>query len=140
MFDPLSQYQLLGVARLLASELNSRLAPKNITLEMTDAALTYAVAQAYDPAYGARPLRRWLEHTVITDLSRMIVGGELPENSTVTCDYPPAGDKLAYAVVAKPLPQGVAAGLNGTGAWGALKRQLEPMGSDALGSIDDMEQ
>ena len=46
----------------MASELNERLAPKNITLTMTEAALEHAVAASYDPAYGARPLRRWLEH------------------------------------------------------------------------------
>jgi ATP-dependent Clp protease ATP-binding subunit ClpB len=61
-FDPLAKGQLIGVARLMAQELNDRLAPKNITLAMTDAALEYAVAASYEPAYGARPLRRWLEH------------------------------------------------------------------------------
>jgi ATP-dependent Clp protease ATP-binding subunit ClpB len=61
-FDPLARQQLLGVARLMASELNDRLAPKNISLTMTDAALEAAVNASYDPAYGARPLRRWLEH------------------------------------------------------------------------------
>lgn len=61
-FDPLGRAQLLGVARLMAAELNERLAPKNITLVVTDAALEFSVAASYDPAYGARPLRRWLEH------------------------------------------------------------------------------
>jgi hypothetical protein len=61
-FDPLAKGQLVGVARLMAAELNDRLAPKNISLAMTDAALEYAVASSFDPAYGARPLRRWLEH------------------------------------------------------------------------------
>ena len=61
-FDPLARGQLLGVARLMASELNDRLAPRNISLAMSDAALEFAVAASYDPAYGARPLRRWLEH------------------------------------------------------------------------------
>lgn len=45
MFDPLSAHQLLGVARLMAEELNDRLKPKNITLKMTDNALQYAVSQ-----------------------------------------------------------------------------------------------
>lgn len=72
IFEPLDRSQLLGVGRLMAGELNGRLAPKNITLELTDGALGHVVASAYDPAYGARPLRRWLEHHIITDLSRMI--------------------------------------------------------------------
>lgn len=141
-FDPLSQDQLLGVARLMAEELNVRLAPKNITLSCTDAALHYAVSQAYDPSYGARPLRRWLEHTIITDLSRMIIAGELPENSTVTCDMDAKQHQLTYKVEAKPIPAGFM-GLNGAGgsnsALNHLKRQLEPMGSDVLDAYDDME-
>ncbi|KAJ9505187.1 hypothetical protein QJQ45_010971, partial [Haematococcus lacustris] len=89
VFDPLGQDQMLGIARLIASELDSRLAPKNITLTITDAALQHAVAQATAAAgnvYGARPVRRWLEHNVITDLSRLIVMGRLPDSSNVACD------------------------------------------------------
>ena len=60
VFEPLTELQLLGVARLLALELNARLASKDVTLVVSDAALAHAVEVAYDPAYGARPLRRWL--------------------------------------------------------------------------------
>jgi hypothetical protein len=87
--------------------------------------------QAYEPAYGARPLRRWLEHTIITDLSRMIISGQLPDNSTVTADADPMSGPLAYSVEAKPLPAGADAA-NGGGFVGQLKRQLEPFGSNAL--------
>ena len=59
-FEPLSPTQLVGVARLMAAELGERLAPKNISLRVTEAALKLAVQQAYDPVYGARPIRRWL--------------------------------------------------------------------------------
>ncbi len=52
------------------------LAPHPHSIPPADAALDYAVAQAYDQRYGARPLRRWLEHSIVTPLSRMIVGGE----------------------------------------------------------------
>lgn len=132
VFDPLSSHQLLGVARLMAHELNDRLAPKNITLQATDAALHFAVSQAYEPAYGARPLRRWLEHTIITDLSRMIVAGQLPDNSIVTVDYDAVNQKLGYSVELKPLPADVAAD-GGVGVMSALKRQLgAPYGSAAL--------
>ncbi len=89
VFEPLQPQQLLGIARLLGRELATRLAPRNIGLEFTDDALSYAVQQAYDPVYGARPLRRWMEHTVITQLSRMIIGGQLPDNSDVLCDADP---------------------------------------------------
>lgn len=86
------QNQLLNIARLQAAELNSRLAPKNITLHITDAALQHAVHQATAASgtvYGARPLRRWLEQHIITDLSRLIVSGELPDSSDVYCDVAP---------------------------------------------------
>lgn len=102
IFSPLQQDQLMSVARLATGELNVRLAPKDITLEFTDAALKFAVTSSYDPAYGARPLRRWLERTVVTDLSRMIVAGELPESSAVLVDADASGAKLTYNVHAKP--------------------------------------
>lgn len=63
------------MARLQAVELNQRLKDRSITMELTDAALDFAVARSYDHLYGARPLRRWLEHSIITPLSRMIISG-----------------------------------------------------------------
>eukprot|EP00878_Enallax_costatus_P018316 GHUV01019274.1.p1 GENE.GHUV01019274.1~~GHUV01019274.1.p1 ORF type:complete len:128 (+),score=45.49 GHUV01019274.1:255-638(+) len=121
----------------MAHELDDRLAPKNITLTATDAALHFAVSQAYEPAYGARPLRRWLEHTIITDLSRMIVAGQLPDNSNVTVDYDPVNQKLGYSVEAKPLPAGVTDG-GSNSTLSVLKRQL----GDGYGStqLDDDEE
>jgi ATP-dependent Clp protease ATP-binding subunit ClpB len=79
-------------------ELNQRLIHKSITLDLTDAALDYAVAQSYDHMYGARPLRRWLEHHTLTDLSRMIVSGELMEGATVVADADPGKSGLRYTV------------------------------------------
>lgn len=79
-------------------ELNKRLIHKSITLEMTEAALDFAVTQSYDHMYGARPLRRWLEHHILTDLSRMIVSGELTEGSTVIANADQASKRLVYTV------------------------------------------
>ncbi|KAL6756651.1 P-loop containing nucleoside triphosphate hydrolase protein [Haematococcus lacustris] len=88
VFDPLGQDQMLGIARLIASELDSRLAPKNITLTITDAALQHAVAQATAAAgnvYGARPVRRWLEHNDdaadIVKRSRLLMTDSLASDS-----------------------------------------------------------
>ena len=75
VFEPLDQVRLRAVAQMQAADLNARLRSKNITLEMTDTALDYVVAESYDHLHGARPLRRWLEQHVITDLSRMLVSG-----------------------------------------------------------------
>ncbi|KAK9916599.1 hypothetical protein WJX75_004717 [Coccomyxa subellipsoidea] len=97
MFDPLGHEQLRKIAAIQVKELNQRLIHKSITLELTPAALDYAVAQSFDHMYGARPLRRWLEHNILTDLSRMIVSGELTEGSTVIADAD-AATGLRYTV------------------------------------------
>ncbi|KIY99611.1 Chaperone protein clpB [Monoraphidium neglectum] len=132
-FDPLAKGQLIGVARLMAQELNDRLAPKNITLAMTDAALEYAVAASYEPAYGARPLRRWLEHHIITDLSRMIISGELEDSTTVTCDYSGITGTLAYSSEPKPVLPGAATPRSN----GKRPINLEPMGYTVEDPDDD---
>ena len=55
--------------------------------------------------YGARPLRRWMEKTILTDLSRMLVSGELSEFAAVQCDVAPDGSGLSYKVErAEPAP------------------------------------
>jgi ATP-dependent Clp protease ATP-binding subunit ClpA len=69
-------------------ELNRRLAAKNISLELTDAALDHAadvVVKQSGNLYGARPLRRWLEQNIITDLSRFIVAGEQSVREMQAC-------------------------------------------------------
>ena len=60
LFEPLSPVHLREVARLMVSELAQRLAERNVTMSMTDEGLNFAVTQAYDHLYGARPMRRWL--------------------------------------------------------------------------------
>mmetsp|Transcript_3412 Transcript_3412/g.6904 ORF Transcript_3412/g.6904 Transcript_3412/m.6904 type:complete len:897 (-) Transcript_3412:48-2738(-) len=96
IFDPLGPEQLREVARLQTIELNQRLVERSITLSMTDKALDYAAKESYDHLYGARPLRRWLEHNIITALSRMIISGELPDDSKVTVDRNESG--LTFSV------------------------------------------
>ncbi|KAL3018300.1 hypothetical protein AAZX31_05G021300 [Glycine max] len=98
VFDPLSHDQLRKVARLQMKDVASRLAEKGIALAVTDAALDYILAESYDPVYGARPIRRWLEKKVVTELSRMLVREEIDENSTVYIDAGPNGGELVYRV------------------------------------------
>lgn len=64
VFEPLNRTQLREVARMMSGELSQRLAARNVTMKMTDAALDFAVAESYDHLYGARPLRRWLVGTL----------------------------------------------------------------------------
>lgn len=96
VFDPLSHEQLRQVARLQMKDVAKRLAERGVALAVTDAALDYVLAESYDPVYGARPIRRWLEKKVVTELSKMLIREEIDENSTVFID---AGmDGLAYRV------------------------------------------
>ncbi|KAJ0048158.1 hypothetical protein Pint_16230 [Pistacia integerrima] len=98
VFDPLSHDQLRKVARLQMKDVAVRLAERGVALAVTDAALDIVLAESYDPVYGARPIRRWLEKKVVTELSRMLLREEIDENSTVYIDAGPHGDDLVYQV------------------------------------------
>uniref|UniRef100_A0A5B7AZX6 Chaperone protein ClpB1 n=1 Tax=Davidia involucrata TaxID=16924 RepID=A0A5B7AZX6_DAVIN len=97
VFDPLSHEQLRKVARLQLKDVASRLAERGIALGATEAALDVILAQSYDPVYGARPIRRWLEKKVVTELSKMLLREEIDENSTVFIDAS-KGKELTYRV------------------------------------------
>ena len=102
--------------------LGKRLIERAITLIMTDDALDFAASQSYDHMYGARPLRRWLEHNIITSLSRMIIAGDLPDDSKVTVGVDSNG--LTFSV--RPDEQAAAARAAAAGA--SVKRaRLENM-------------
>lgn len=135
IFDPLERQQLREVARLQSAELNERLKERFISLRLTDAALDYAVSQSYDHLYGARPLRRWLERSIITPLSRMIVGGELPEDSIVTADAGPSG--LVFSVARD---ENAAASRDGANATTSAKKiKLAGLMDEDGDGEDDME-
>eukprot|EP00252_Welwitschia_mirabilis_P002773 TRINITY_DN1275_c0_g1_i1.p1 TRINITY_DN1275_c0_g1~~TRINITY_DN1275_c0_g1_i1.p1 ORF type:complete len:911 (+),score=50.69 TRINITY_DN1275_c0_g1_i1:346-3078(+) len=86
VFDPLSHAQLRKVCRLQMKDVAVRLAERGVALAVTDEALDLVLEEAYDPVYGARPLRRWLEKKVVTQLSRMLISDEIDENCTVFID------------------------------------------------------
>ncbi|XVE56823.1 hypothetical protein DITRI_Ditri04bG0041800 [Diplodiscus trichospermus] len=98
VFDPLSHDQQRKVARLQMKDVASHLAEKVVALAVTNAALDYILAKSYDPVYGARPIRRWLEKRVVIELSRMLVREEIDENSTVYIDAAPSGSDLVYRI------------------------------------------
>ncbi|OVA09809.1 ClpA/B family [Macleaya cordata] len=89
VFDPLSHEQLRKVARLQMRDVASRLVDRGIALAVPDAALD---------VYGARPIRRWLEKKVVTELSKMLVREEIDANSTVHIDAGEGGKELVYRV------------------------------------------
>ncbi|RAL40330.1 hypothetical protein DM860_006400 [Cuscuta australis] len=99
VFDPLSHEQLRKVCRLQLKDVAVRLAERGIALGVSEAALDVVLAESYDPVYGARPIRRWLEKKVVTELSKMLVKEEIDENSTVFIDAAgPNAKALSYRV------------------------------------------
>ena len=77
MFKPLTRDNIRGIIDLLMQDLNRRLADRELTVEMTDKAKDKVVAEAYEPSYGARPLKRYIQKKVETLLAKKILSDEL---------------------------------------------------------------
>jgi ATP-dependent Clp protease ATP-binding subunit ClpB len=84
VFKPLQLGEIKKIVGLLAEDLKKRLAERNVTLNISDEATTHIAETAYDPAYGARPLKRYLQHELETKLGRALIAGKIVEGSTVT--------------------------------------------------------
>merc|ERR1712003_50916 len=87
VFNPLSVNALRNVVRLQLRDVSKRLDELNIDMTITDAAIDYALAEAYDPELGARPLRRYLEKHVVSALSRQIIAGNLVAGCAAIVDF-----------------------------------------------------
>ena len=85
-FSPLTKSNVCGIMELLISDLNKRLADREISIRMTDAAKEFAIAQSYDAAYGARPLKRYLQKTVETMSARLILSDAVAPGQTIVLD------------------------------------------------------
>lgn len=96
VFKALGKESVKNIISLILDEINDKLKEQYIKIEFTDKALDYIVNEAYDPAYGARPLKRFVQKDIETNLSKMILSNEVPENSTVVLDSD--GEKLIYNV------------------------------------------
>ena len=96
VFKALGKESIKNIVNLILEGINERLKEQYIKVEFTDKALDYIVDEAYDPAYGARPLKRFVQKDIETNLSKMILGGEVPENSIVKVDSD--GKDLIYKV------------------------------------------
>ena len=96
VFKALGKESVKNIVNLILEDINERLKEQYIKVEFTDKALDYIVDEAYDPAYGARPLKRFVQKDIETNLSKMILGGEVPENSVVKVDSD--GKDLIYKV------------------------------------------
>ena len=85
-YKPLSKENITGIIDLQIAALNKRLADKQLKCELTPAAKSFVIDAAYDPQFGARPLRRYLQHTVETLLAQRILRGDVLPGQTLVCD------------------------------------------------------
>ena len=96
MFKPLTKGNIGNIINLLITDLNKRLSDREITVELTDAAKQYIVDNGYEPVYGARPLKRFLQKHVETLSAKLILADEVREGDTILIDV--EGDHLTARV------------------------------------------
>ena len=85
-YKPLTKDNITHIIDLLVAELNRRLEDKQLKVVLTPAAKQHIIDSAYDPAFGARPLRRFVQHSVETLISRKIIAGEVESGDTLVVD------------------------------------------------------
>jgi ATP-dependent Clp protease ATP-binding subunit ClpB len=83
MFRPLGIDEIEKIVDILLASITSRLKDRNITIELAEDARLYIAREGYDPAYGARPLRRYLQREIETRLARALIAGEVADGSRV---------------------------------------------------------
>jgi ATP-dependent Clp protease ATP-binding subunit ClpB len=98
MFKPLTKDNIHGIIELLLAGLNERLADQQLSVKLTDEAKQYVIDHGYDPVYGARPLKRYLQQTVETISAKIILGGTIHEGDGILISVGPDG-KLTGEVI-----------------------------------------
>jgi ATP-dependent Clp protease ATP-binding subunit ClpB len=98
VFHALDEEALKKIVEIQLGSLRQRLDERKIQLVLSDAARTRLVREGYDPAYGARPLKRAIQRQIETPLAKRIVGGDIHDGDTVNIDIDPAGSGLAFAI------------------------------------------
>ncbi len=98
MFDALTMDELAHIVDLQLAAFDRRLAPRRITVTVTDAARRWLTEHGYDPAYGARPLRRLVQTAIGDPLARMLIAGEVTDGQQVTVDHVEGADELTLSV------------------------------------------
>ncbi|WP_030483890.1 ATP-dependent Clp protease ATP-binding subunit [Nocardioides aequoreus] len=98
MFEALGKEELAHIVDLQLAAFDQRLAPRRITVRVTDAARDWLTEHGHDPAYGARPLRRLVQTAIGDPLARMLIGGQVTDGSTVTVDHLDGAEDLTLTV------------------------------------------
>ena len=86
LFKPLTRDNISGIMKLILKDVNDRLADRELSISLTDKACDLIVSEAYDPVYGARPLKRYMQRTVETLAARKILEGNIAEGDVITID------------------------------------------------------
>ena len=94
LFKPLDKENIAGIIDLLLADLNKRVENQELKIELTDQAKEFVVEQGYDPVYGARPLKRYLQKHVETLAARIILGDEVRAGNVIVIDVSEDGQKL----------------------------------------------
>ena len=94
MFKPLTKDNITHIVDLMIADTNKRLEDREIKVELTDEAKKYVVDHGYDPVYGARPLKRYLQKNVETLAAKVILGDQLRAGNTIVIDTSEDGQKL----------------------------------------------
>ncbi len=94
LFKPLTKDNIAGIIDLMIQDLNRRIGDKELKIELTDAAKKFVVDRGYDPIYGARPLKRYLQKHVETLAAKIILGDEVRAGNTIVIDVAENGNQL----------------------------------------------
>jgi ATP-dependent Clp protease ATP-binding subunit ClpB len=93
LFKPLTLKEIERIVDLQIDDVRRRLADQRIELELTEAARVLLAREGYDPVYGARPLRRFIQHEVETRIARALLSGDIVDGATISLDAD--GDELS---------------------------------------------
>ena len=99
VFEPLSADQLVGIVDIQLEQLAERLASRRLTLQVSDAAKAWLAERGYDPAYGARPLRRLIQQAIGDRLAKELLAGYVRDGDTVAVDVAEGGEGLSVDAV-----------------------------------------
>ncbi|MBQ9374709.1 MAG: AAA family ATPase, partial [Ruminococcus sp.] len=94
-YKPLRKEEILGIVDIMLKELEDRLKDKQVGIKVTDKAKQAIIDQGFDPSFGARPLKRFIQRKVETLVAKKIIAGEVEPESTITVDYD--GDRFVVA-------------------------------------------
>ncbi|ATX82457.1 ATP-dependent Clp protease ATP-binding subunit ClpB [Mariprofundus ferrinatatus] len=98
LFQPLGEAAIAEVVGLFLGELRGRLHDQQVELEVTDAAVAWLVSEGYDPVYGARPLKRFIQQQLETPVARLLIAGEVMPGGSIVVDADSAGIKVSNTI------------------------------------------